>query len=400
MPITDIERHLPRSRVHAGLARARAAGVKLGRPRISTKLENRIKRHLAAGPGILKTARLVGVGSGTVQRILCVRDPSSACRRTISSPEPSAVRVRTPTDTRDAVAAGIRRYCADRRARIPAFVDRHFSLRGTLELHRAALGWDVVRAPINLAMAAPALALHLAAAGLHRIGARRCADALGRRRLLLHTSVAQRVEWLVCHELLELPTYSDATRDVLAETIISEILREQPTAVGRNEERLLQRTVTEYAGTRGAAAEIATGLLSLGTGALTFGKLTPGVATFAPMLASMLAQQAAIASFPLGAGLGALWYGLFPANPSVPLLLGLSGGLTVASAMLAAFAGIVSDPVQRRFGLHQRRLNRMIDSIERQLLDPAAPGFAARDRYVARLLDAFDLTTAAYRLAR
>jgi hypothetical protein len=312
------------------------------------------------------------------------------------------VQVRTPTErfVRDAVAAGIRRYCADRRERIPAFVDRHFSLRGTLALHRAALGWDIVRTPINLAMAAPALALHLAAAGLRRMGAQRCADALGRRRLLLHTSVAQRVESLVCSELLELPTGSDATRDVLAETIIFEMLREQPAAIGRNEHKRLQRTVAEYAGTRGAAAEIATGLLSLGTGALTFGKLTPGAATFAPMLAAMLAQQAAISSFPLGAGLGALWYGLFPAIPSVPLLFGLSGGLMIVSAMLAAFAGIVSDPLQRRFGLHQRRLNRMIDSIEQQLLDPTASGFAARDRYVARLLDAFDLATAAYRLAR
>jgi hypothetical protein len=95
-----------------------------------------------------------------------------------------------------------------------------------------------------------------------------------------------------------------------------------------------------------------------------------------------------------------LWYGLFPAKPSVPLLFGLSGGLMVVSAVLAAFAGIVSDPVQRQFGRYQRRLNRMIDSIERQLLDPAAPGFAARGRYVARLLDAFDLATTACRLAR
>jgi hypothetical protein len=42
----------------------------------------------------------------------------------------------------------------------------------------------------------------------------------------------------------------------------------------------------------------------------------------------------------------------------------------------------------------------MIDAMQRQMLDPAAPGYAVGDRYVARLLDAFDLATAAYRLAR
>jgi hypothetical protein len=42
----------------------------------------------------------------------------------------------------------------------------------------------------------------------------------------------------------------------------------------------------------------------------------------------------------------------------------------------------------------------MIDAMEREMLDPAAPGYAVHDRYVARLLDVFDLITAAYRLAR
>jgi hypothetical protein len=128
--------------------------------------------------------------------------------------------------------------------------------------------------------------------------------------------------------------------------------------------------------------------------------LTPGVASFAPTLAAIVAQQAAIASFPLGAALGTLWYGLFPAVPSLPLLFGLSGGLMIAGSLLAAFAGIVADPMQRWLGLHQRRLRRMIDALERQMLDPGASGLAVRDRYVARLLDLVDLLTAAQRLAR
>ena len=86
--------------------------------------------------------------------------------------------------------------------------------------------------------------------------------------------------------------------------------------------------------------------------------------------------------------------------PSTPLLLSLCGGLLAIGSVLSAFAGIVADPVQRRLGLHQRRLRRMVDAMERQMLDPASPSYAVRDRYVARLLDVFDLVTAAYRLTR
>jgi DNA invertase Pin-like site-specific DNA recombinase len=65
----EFERSMIRQRVHAGLKRAVEQGKKLGRPRISTALEKRIQTQLRAGKGILRVAREVGVGNGTVQRI-------------------------------------------------------------------------------------------------------------------------------------------------------------------------------------------------------------------------------------------------------------------------------------------------------------------------------------------
>jgi DNA invertase Pin-like site-specific DNA recombinase len=63
------ERSMLRARVIAGLDRVRQQGGKLGRPKVSPKIENAIRTHLRAGMGILKVATLVGVGSGTVQRV-------------------------------------------------------------------------------------------------------------------------------------------------------------------------------------------------------------------------------------------------------------------------------------------------------------------------------------------
>jgi DNA invertase Pin-like site-specific DNA recombinase len=65
----EFERSMIRQRVNAGLKRAVAQGKQLGRPRISLALEKRIQVQLRAGKGILKVAREVGVGSGTVQRV-------------------------------------------------------------------------------------------------------------------------------------------------------------------------------------------------------------------------------------------------------------------------------------------------------------------------------------------
>jgi DNA invertase Pin-like site-specific DNA recombinase len=65
----EFERSMIRQRVHAGLKRAVQQGTRLGRPKIDLGTERRIQSHLRKGMGILKAARLCGVGTGTVQRI-------------------------------------------------------------------------------------------------------------------------------------------------------------------------------------------------------------------------------------------------------------------------------------------------------------------------------------------
>jgi len=65
----ELEREMIRSRVNAGLDRARAQGKVLGRPKITEGVEDAIRSQLAGGVGKVKAAKLLGVGVGTVQRV-------------------------------------------------------------------------------------------------------------------------------------------------------------------------------------------------------------------------------------------------------------------------------------------------------------------------------------------
>src|SRR5215470_7786224 len=65
----EFERTMIRQLIKAGLKRAVAQGVKLGRPKIEGATERKVRRQLAKGVGILKVARSLGIGTGTVQRI-------------------------------------------------------------------------------------------------------------------------------------------------------------------------------------------------------------------------------------------------------------------------------------------------------------------------------------------
>jgi DNA invertase Pin-like site-specific DNA recombinase len=66
----EFERGIIAERVRAGLNRARAQGKQLGRPRVSSEVEQVIRQHRAKGTGILKIARQMGVGVSVVQRVV------------------------------------------------------------------------------------------------------------------------------------------------------------------------------------------------------------------------------------------------------------------------------------------------------------------------------------------
>jgi DNA invertase Pin-like site-specific DNA recombinase len=69
----EFEAAMIRERVRAGVARAKRRGTKsgrpIGRPRLDQKREKAVRKELATGAGILKVARKLGVGTGTVARI-------------------------------------------------------------------------------------------------------------------------------------------------------------------------------------------------------------------------------------------------------------------------------------------------------------------------------------------
>jgi DNA invertase Pin-like site-specific DNA recombinase len=65
----EFERNMIQARIHAGLKRAVAAGKTLGRPLNDPDAIEKAERALRKGIGINRTAKLVGLSNGTVQRI-------------------------------------------------------------------------------------------------------------------------------------------------------------------------------------------------------------------------------------------------------------------------------------------------------------------------------------------
>jgi DNA invertase Pin-like site-specific DNA recombinase len=66
----EFERAIIRERVMAGLARAKAQGKPIGRPKVNGQVETKVLKLRAGGMGIKRIAKEAGVAVGTVYRIL------------------------------------------------------------------------------------------------------------------------------------------------------------------------------------------------------------------------------------------------------------------------------------------------------------------------------------------
>jgi len=306
----------------------------------------------------------------------------------------------------------VARYIAARHERVKAFVDTHFTFKGSLRLHRHSVGWDLVKSPVNAVSSALTVLKHAGSKALHLAGARDLSRRWDERNLFIETRLGRELDRLIRQDLLEITwgVGEEDERDALMLEIckdpyVSEHLYSAMSALAtmRDDEEFKERlthTLEAYVGSRTAAADISVSLLSVAAGMALFQKVTPGLTALSASVSSSLAHALAVNSFWAGPWAGSLYYSIVGVTTPKLMMLGVFSGLLVPASILATFAGVVLDPIQRRAGLHERRLHRVIDTVEQQLLsnDPAPISF--KDHYLARILDVLDLSQTILRLTR
>lgn len=296
-----------------------------------------------------------------------------------------------------------------RQVEADAFVRRHFAWHGSLRLHRAAIGLDLLRAPVNVLLSPILVLMRMLAWLCRRVGLRRTASWLMRRKLLLRTAVAARVETLILSELIGVPVPRNGAsfdraalnRTILEAPQLREQIRQSGSLVAAQAmaDRILD-ALAEYSGTRSAIAEFTTALVMLAVGAAVFQSLTPGAISMAPGVAEQVARSTAIGAFPLGETIGAGWYGVFSVGPS-PSLIALSvAGLVLLGAVVATFAGTIADPVQVRLGVHRRRLMRLMATVDAEIGRLPERPFVTKEHFLVRIFDLWDAALSLFRVFR
>lgn len=178
-----------------------------------------------------------------------------------------------------------------RQTEVDAFAQRHFTWSGSVRLHGSAIGLDLLRAPVNVVISPILVLMRVLAWLCLRLGLHRTASWLMRRKLLLRTAVAARVETLILSELIGVPVprtgaaleSAALSRAILEAPQLREPIRQSGSLVAAQAmaDRILD-ALEEYSGTRSAIAEFTTALVMLAVGAAVFQSLTPRAISMAP----------------------------------------------------------------------------------------------------------------------
>lgn len=263
-----------------------------------------------------------------------------------------------------------------RRVEVSAFVRTTFGLRGTLRLHRFAFGLDLIRAPLNVLLAPIFLLTRMIALAAKAMRFHKTADWMLRCKILLETDVSKQVAISV----------SDFVDDLEA--------RGQQIACPND---VLEHEIAEYTGVRSAVGEITTTIVILIVGFLAFQAVTPGVISITGPVTELRAHAIAVADFPLGRGLGELYYGVFSTDLAPWEVVATGVALAMLASVVTTFAGVIADPLQVMTGTHRRRLCLLLNRLE---IAGGRSNSVAREHIAARFADLTDIALNLWRALR
>ena len=266
----------------------------------------------------------------------------------------------------------------------------------------------MLKAPANVIWSVVTLVTSLIGKGAEWGGLERVKKTLDGIWPGFTTAVQVESERLIYQELLE-PPWRDGQEKTPKNALFEEILNQPEISpwidsamsniagMGNSKKyrKRLEKNLRQFATAQVSAADIAGDLVVLAGAYVGAKKCAVGAYSAGSVIATLLAQQIAIQSFVLGPTLGGLYYSWFPASAGLGLAAASIASVALLLAVVVAFAGVITDPIQNLFRLNENRLNATLDDLEADLLGTGSKGMKTNPPIHARIFDITDILSSA-----
>jgi putative flippase GtrA len=311
---------------------------------------------------------------------------------------------------RYAVEQGIEAFIQSRHDKVEPFVEDNFSLSNAWQLNKKAFGLDMLKTPANILWTPPFFILTGAGKLLKKSTQNRWGHRLADLPSGFKTDVEKEMTWRLYTQFLELPYCEEQSNSnsqrrsegnllfstILAQPGVVELLDKSLIAIAQlsNDDvgrQKLADNLLVYTDSRKSAAELSSALIAMASGYVTNKSLSFGALGLGTAFATTLANASAASSFILGNTLGTAYYSIFSVTASKASIVAATGGIAMLLGVVSSYSGMITDPLQKQLGWHQKKLHRLVDSVEQQLTSNNANALQLKDGYVARVLDLADV---------
>ncbi len=263
-------------------------------------------------------------------------------------------------------------YIAKRRDAILQFVGGHFSLQHTIAIQKQTFVRDVFVNPLNSLWSIPYLTLKKIIETLDKQGWRQFTGHFARVPTTIKTGYQKEIETVIANEFLNWNSDSSLEKNELlkimhAHPVLRKVLfSDAEIMLPLNLE--FQVVLENFSSSRASVADLAGSLLTVAAGWLYFGDKSLGILGIGDRIARRMAKDKAASQFFLGKGIGSSFYNLFPPQPTTSQFF--LSTLTVGALLtvISLVASALSDPLRKKLGLQERKLNSLLEDLETELL--------------------------------
>jgi len=262
----------------------------------------------------------------------------------------------------------IESFIATKKAKIESFVQNHFSLQETWQLQRTSVAFDIILYPLNTLWSIPYLAIKKSVEVADKLGWASANKFLNYLPSGFKTRYQKQTELIITNSLISSNAGHELIEQLKDSSALSKSLN--PDEIANLEQKisaLIKTEIDNHTSSQVLVTDLVTSFVTLLAGKWIFGDGSLSIMDMGSKMARKFANEKASDNFFLGKRVGSAFYNAFPVAPTKTqiFLATLSIGLLLTVFSIAA--AVLSDPVRKKLGLHHKKLNSLLETLEEKI---------------------------------
>jgi len=235
-------------------------------------------------------------------------------------------------------------------------------------LQKSTVALDIIFYPLNTLWSIPYLTIKKTVEIIDKLGWASINKSLNYIPSGFKTRYQKQTEDLITKNLISTSAAKDLLQAIDQSTGISNSM--SPAALTELEYKisaLIKKEIDNHTSSQILVTDLITSAVTLLAGKWMFGDGNLSIMGMGSKMARKFANEKASEKFFLGKHAGSVFYKAFPVAPTKTQIYIATVSIGLLLTVFSLAAAVLSDPLRKRLGLHHKKLNALMDSLEEKI---------------------------------